>query len=798
MRYTNEERAQIIMLAADLWGNMKEYIDSVKPEGVFHYKELNVTNFISKYYPGAFEKDTLLIRFVYDAFKFFDESEEEELNLGLPYVPYYPGKYSTEEKDEIEMLIDEVSEHYKFTRIKYNYEDILYKGRKRHKAYILGRMYDVSEVEPKQSLKKQIIISENYDWAHNDFLYKTILLNHAVMHGQDKKYNRILLEEYYEICNEILNDEYCGKTISEIMISDKRFPLALAENNIRLEKKHFLECLCRAECYQNLTELYKISRNEEVLLLILRLINISLKAKTDKNSDIVTEKKYFFRLRKKDLIKTFTENFQDYFDKIKTENVKLYQSVKEKNKEYDIFKEGKVEFENNEAIDYSRMKIDLRGIILHDKLPYSTSFRLSDDNGYRKWLIDFLTEINEKTDDYFKDNDSYYEMTKEMDIKPLEARDYLEYRDCFKGYIPEETRFDLMPVDTDFTLITKWLKIYCADDYIKISLWQIAQSKDILNDFVNVYLAIFNDPDFYNEVYNYILKTEYPIEDTTYDKLIYAFSEFFKDFIKHVKSPQEYIEYLNYKKRHIDSYDLDIRNALETFLDNQTLELQETVKQWDTYKPEAVREKLIPYFEELKPKIFNIYEGKITDEEYEKIIKNTISFISTGEAMYHQFVDKNIELGDYGSLAINYHKALEWLINSFIYVPYRKIKLDNLDYNKKGYFGKSQQLIIDKKNCPKKNLEMGILSRFLGNLDSNNFKDKNYKEVKTFYQEHDVDIKKMVAFFKEVIKISKWRNECAHPEITNKERLTKTREALYESQAKDVYELIFGIKEVFI
>ncbi|WP_207640367.1 hypothetical protein [Butyrivibrio sp. FCS014] len=108
-------------------------------------------------------------------------------------------------------------------------------------------------------------------------------------------------------------------------------------------------------------------------------------------------------------------------------------------------------------------------------------------------------------------------------------------------------------------------------------------------------------------------------------------------------------------------------------------------------------------------------------------VKKSISGIATGEFLYQRYIVRDdIPQMDYSCIALEYYTALELLVNTIFYAPYRQMVLkpkcdsisgDNLDDELRGYIGSSKAAYITGRGKePKESLELGTISNLYINL----------------------------------------------------------------------------------
>lgn len=218
----------------------------------------------------------------------------------------------------------------------------------------------------------------------------------------------------------------------------------------------------------------------------------------------------------------------------------------------------------------------------------------------------------------------------------------------------------------------------------------------------------------------------------------------------------------------------------------------------------------------LRGKAKILYGTYYTEQLYNDIMDKVCAYITTGEILYEIYVQesqKREQLVDYGCIAIEYYKALEYMVNNLLYKPYYLNFLKNrLPISKEseiGYAGTSFNNITRKVNGKylyKESLEYGTLSIFLKNLI---LSDEWYKYCASYYHNNGINISKLVNFSSKMYDTKNLRNNCAHPEITEDIFVVKARGVTYKSEslfenklsniklANNIYELIFEVITIF-
>lgn len=205
-------------------------------------------------------------------------------------------------------------------------------------------------------------------------------------------------------------------------------------------------------------------------------------------------------------------------------------------------------------------------------------------------------------------------------------------------------------------------------------------------------------------------------------------------------------------------------------------------------------------FDNISSHFDNLYQN-IPDKDILKadMIHNTQSFLADAETLYSMFVPNgNTEgtgelLHDYSAVALSYYRALEFLVNQLLYIPYKKRVLDCNTASLQGnsaidYLGNSSGKIKVNGGC-KPSLEMGTFAIFMGGLYlnyGNLHQSAEYPSMlNEFLSSNGVNISKLRSFCEKLFYVSKLRNECAHPELQNDSRAVKAKAVVYKHCTED-------------
>lgn len=173
-------------------------------------------------------------------------------------------------------------------------------------------------------------------------------------------------------------------------------------------------------------------------------------------------------------------------------------------------------------------------------------------------------------------------------------------------------------------------------------------------------------------------------------------------------------------------------------------------------------------------------------------VKKSISGIATGEFLYQRYIVRDdIPQMDYSCIALEYYTALELLVNTIFYAPYRQMVLkpkcdsisgDNLDDELRGYIGSSKAAYITGRGKePKESLELGTISNlYINLLRKNGSVDPKAAELAYYLDALGLDKVLVREIFKEINKIKDLRNEAAHGgEILPYEKAKKAQDVVY-------------------
>ena len=220
-----------------------------------------------------------------------------------------------------------------------------------------------------------------------------------------------------------------------------------------------------------------------------------------------------------------------------------------------------------------------------------------------------------------------------------------------------------------------------------------------------------------------------------------------------------------------------------------------------------------------------MYNSSLSASESSAILSEAMNFIVAGEALFEMFVvKKEYPLSDYGCIAIEYYKALEYLVNQLFYVPYyssilsiRKIECSEEALKKEklsGYIGKGLERTLFKATVGKDKyeywykpqLEYGSFAIWGSQLNKEN-NSVSASEVRNFFVQHGVNIDVLTSFCEKMRKTIDLRNSCAHPEVKETGFAIKARDVIYHHdfsdndcfnlKPKNIYELIMEIPGLF-
>ena len=202
---------------------------------------------------------------------------------------------------------------------------------------------------------------------------------------------------------------------------------------------------------------------------------------------------------------------------------------------------------------------------------------------------------------------------------------------------------------------------------------------------------------------------------------------------------------------------------------------------------------------------------------FDEMIENARAYVKAGELLYRQFVadPKAEKLSDYGCVAIEYYKALEYLANQILYRPYYLKELSAVrvtnERDGQGYCGSSFMQITYPLNGGsirryKDHLEYGTLARFLSGITDRRLDNALFTQVIGFYRNGRVDPIRVGGFAYKMNKTSRDRNDCAHPKEAGKGFAVKARVSVYDrsygrddirTDTTEVAELIRKLGEIF-
>ena len=299
-------------------------------------------------------------------------------------------------------------------------------------------------------------------------------------------------------------------------------------------------------------------------------------------------------------------------------------------------------------------------------------------------------------------------------------------------------------------------------------------------------------------------------------------------------------ELLEKKKRFVEKCaDRGISSSLEAFLVSLMDKVDENLRAKINEYPDidGIEALLNEHIIARKDRILELYGGvdghfkaEATDDaeagSFDAMTAKVRAFLKTGEVLYKAYVeDENAEpLPDYGCIAIEYYKAIEYLANQLLYRPYyhtvlaARNRVDQSDEELRGYCGNSFLSITTKSGKYKEELEYGTVASFLAGVNGYKWdnsgkswtRDNNsnkYSIIQNFYsvQKH-FNLNRIHRFARNMFDTKDSRNDCAHPKDQGKGFATKARVNVYrdvvsrsEAEAADtlVKELIVELGKLF-
>lgn len=499
-----------------------------------------------------------------------------------------------------------------------------------------------------------------------------------------------------------------------------------------------------------------------------------------------------YTFEENDLALKYTKLLQEYFSKIKEKNALLEDEINELNTNGLLKKPLNLHLTSISSFPKRPKNSTVRcgQLVFHKNIANDPAYTISNATPFNGFFIQyahmlFFCKPKENMDS------SYYDLIEFLG-KPM--------------FMPSHWILKKLPDNTDFSFLLETIKLLKRDNDIKYAHKQILDNKEqlyFLSYIGTLILDSFIDEDIYDDIYfnaeeikRYCYQKKRFIDKDEKDKqatleksietcnTINAFHMFLKTKLDALSSPESFAKYSRDKNTLPDAPDLTL--IFDEIFEQEVSVLKTKIKEWDTYNPEKVKERFMQYYNSLKPKFSKLSNDINLD--------NAIIFIATGEAMYDSFVTQSIELGDYGSLAINYYKALECILNEIFYKPYYKFIENKNDLST--WIDNSHIMKGDKL---KDSLELGTFIEL--------YKRCNREKMINFYELRGIDYEKLRSFVKKLYDIRNLRNNCAHPNLTSLASAVRGRNAVYErkdeelaiqeTKAKNLYELIFNIGIVF-
>lgn len=213
-------------------------------------------------------------------------------------------------------------------------------------------------------------------------------------------------------------------------------------------------------------------------------------------------------------------------------------------------------------------------------------------------------------------------------------------------------------------------------------------------------------------------------------------------------------------------------STIEKFLDELIDMIEKKVSECDGYGKvfDGVVNNLAVHMDKAFLAVNNLHLGSININDKKACLYKTLA---TGEYLYNHYVLSNeskidSDNFDYSCVALQYYKALEFLINIIFYIPYKEIYLDSRDANDDffGYIGGSNFSSLYVKYGFKKSLELGTFSYLFKDLfnekGSINQKHTQLHKYLSSLGMNNKSQKEFVKITKKIYDISKLRNEAAH------------------------------------
>lgn len=213
-------------------------------------------------------------------------------------------------------------------------------------------------------------------------------------------------------------------------------------------------------------------------------------------------------------------------------------------------------------------------------------------------------------------------------------------------------------------------------------------------------------------------------------------------------------------------------STIEKFLDKLIELIEKRVSECDGY--DNVFERVVSNLEVYTDKAFfavnNLSLSPININDKKACLYKTLS---TGEYLYNHYMLSNgteidSENFDYSCVALQYYKALEFLINNIFYIPYKKKFLDSRDKNDGfcGYIGEASFKSLCPKSNFKNSLELGTFAYlFKGLFNEKGDISQNHTQLHKYLSSLGMDNRSKKEFAKiseKILDISKPRNKAAH------------------------------------
>ncbi len=283
-----------------------------------------------------------------------------------------------------------------------------------------------------------------------------------------------------------------------------------------------------------------------------------------------------------------------------------------------------------------------------------------------------------------------------------------------------------------------------------------------------------------------------------------------RDFTNDINEKSDFSKCNDYKQRALDDVanlglDDDESKIAEEILSLFSAAIEKNIVSSSDYKTDlaAVESRIDQKTVRLKKKYcagFNVSEA-----EFNRKMQEVRVFLTTGEVLYKQYIEncETASLSDYGGIALEYYRAIEFLLNELLYRPYRTVVLKEIGINGNitKYFGHTNgNNPFVYKNKPKESLEYGTISKFLYDVSDRN---SDLAFAKKFFISKGIDMQKLNYYSQKLWQTKEGRNNCAHPHINTMEDVRNARIWTYykEPQAikdvKEIRELVFELETIF-